>query len=238
MKCIRSALIKKKLLVCELRSYLLTLEAFKSSSAVQCKLFAGAEEELGKATTIHQLLDIVTTKYASFLDYGVYQCIVDSYNIDKGQEELKYPEHLEKYIKKLKISELAMILPELCPSTDDTKMISIKLDVKTTCSLPKIKKVVADILDVRSFTILLKSIEEGCVVVTFCIPTPVADIFTRGKTFTPLEEDEELYSLSVLWLEIDGCKYFKQIPPATEATAGSYSGKDNSLVNFVAGFYL
>ena len=229
VKCIRLT-IEKKVSVDELRSYLLTLEALKSSS-VQCKLFAGAKQELEKASTIHRIFDIVTLNFASFLDFGVYQCIADHYGI-KG-EELNYSEHLKEYVKKHKISELAMLqIPKFCPSTDDTKTISIKIDIEEICESTRItnlKKVIAKVLKVMPYTIRLQSIKEGCVTVTFCIPTPVADIiFTRGKTFTPLEE-EELCSLSVLWLECNGCKfYFKESPPAAEAPTGSSSGKEST----------
>ena len=233
IKCIRLAIVEKGVSVCELRSYLFTLEAFKSNSDAECKLFSGAEQELEKATTVYQLLDIVTKNYASFLDYGVYKSIVDGYDIDQGQEELKYSEHLEKYIKKHKISELVMVLPKLCPSTEDTTMLSIKLDVKGLQRFSKItdlQDIVADVLGLLPKAIRLQSIDEGCVVVTFCIPTPVADIiFTREKTFTRSEK-ERLCSLSVVWLEYNGHKFY--FPPAAEAPAaegptGSSSGKLN-----------
>lgn len=99
--CIRALIVDRGITVSELRSFLLSLEAFQSGHNVQCKLLSGVEEKLEEASTIYQILDIVTKDCASFLDFEIYQCIVDQYEFDNGQNALKYSQHLKDYIEYL-----------------------------------------------------------------------------------------------------------------------------------------
>lgn len=205
--CIRTAILEKGISVSELCSYLLSLDAFQSGSNVQYKLLSGVKDKLEAANTIYQILDTITKDCSSFLDYEIYQCIVDQYDIDHGQKALNYPEYLQEYIEKHRIAELAKVIPKLSPSnTQDTKEVILKLDIELTSKLTKIidlKKEVARILNLMPFTIRLYSIEQGCVVVIFRLPSVVAEnIFTTEKTFSCLEK-EKFRSLSVLWLRCD-----------------------------------
>lgn len=212
--CIRASILERGITVSELCSYLLSLDAFQAGHNVQCKLLSGVKDKFEGASTIHQILDIVTKDCASFLDFEIYQCIVDEYDFDHGQNAMKYSEHLKEYIEKHTIAELAKVVPKLCQSTDDTKEVTLKVDIELTCKLAKIvdlKKEVARILHLMPFAIRLYSIEDGCVMVTFHLPASVADIiFTGGKKFTP-SEMEIFWSLSVLWLRCDhSIFYFKK----------------------------
>ena len=205
--CIRAAILEKGISVSELRSYLLSLDAFQSGSNVQCKLLSGVKDKLEAASTVYQILDTVTKDCSSFLDYEIYQCIVDQYDIDQGQKALNYPEYLQEYIEKHRIAELAKVIPKLNQSdAQGTKEVVLQLDIELTSKLTKIidlKKEVARILNVMPFTIRLYSIEQGCVVVTFRLPTAVAkNVFTTEKEFSSSDE-EKFRSLSVLWLRCD-----------------------------------
>lgn len=69
------------------------------------------------------------------------------------------------------------------------------------------------------FTIRLYNIEEGCIMVTFCLASAVANkIFTGEKSFSP-SEMERFCSLSVQWLQVDHFMFYfkKSVPVATKS---------------------
>jgi len=150
-RCICLAIKEKGLSVSDLKDYLMSLDVFEPE---KCEHFS----ELEKAETIDRIFEIVK-KYASYLNYEIYQCIVDEFGIDNGQDALKYPEHLKAYIEKHTISELAQIMPiQLCQSTDPSKKFTLKLDIEVTSKSAKVinlKVEVARILEVGDQCCLL-----------------------------------------------------------------------------------
>jgi hypothetical protein len=208
LRCIRKCL-KEVVDVHELRSSLLSMEAFESGSGIQQKLLAGVRAELEAETTIHGILDVVTKECASFLNVEIFQCIVNAYEIDHGQKALKYPEYLKDYIGKHKISEFVHINPRLELKSNSEELI-LKFDVDTMCKLTRVtdlQKAVARILKVLPSAIEFYNIDDGCVLVTFLLPKLVAKkIFTRSKQFSLLEK-REFCSLSVLWLSCSSRKF-------------------------------
>ena len=151
---------------------------------------------------MNTIFNLLVTEYASFLDYDIFQYIVEKYRINNGQEELKYTEHLEAYIKRIKISEFIEINPQLKSLTKSNKII-LKVDIESTSEIYQIKTLksaVADILGIKSAALRLLDIKDGCVVTTFLIPTPVAKvIFNKHTTFTE-EQFEKLQDLDISWL--------------------------------------
>ena len=207
VRCIRKSLQEMAIDVNELCSYLLSINAFQSSINLHGKLLSGVASELKKARTILEVLDIVVENCSSYMNVGVFQCIVKTYGIDKGQEELKYPGHLKAYIEKHTIAEFVKINPKLEISGDDSKKLVLKLDIKQTCELSMIidlQKAIASIYeDIMPSAIRLCDITEGCVVVTFCVSASVGDqVFTKEKMLSS-EEKLRLQSLSVLWIDYD-----------------------------------
>ncbi len=215
IRCIRLSLQDSS--VIEMRSFLLSLNAFQSRHSVQCKLLSGVRAKLEEADTIHRIFDIITNDWASFWDYEIFESIVKEYNtlIDQGQDALKYSGYFKAYIEKHQISEIAKVISIFNISTVDSKELTIKLDIEETCGAAKIrdlKRAVASILKLMPSAIRLIGISKGCVVAKFSLSIFVADIiFTRGKRFTP-EEEKRFCSFSVLWLECNGFKfYFKKM---------------------------
>ena len=212
-RCIRKC-VKETVDVHELRSFLLSMEAFESDSGIQQKLLSGVRAELEAETTIHGILDVVMKECASFLNVGIFECIVNEYDIDHGQKALKYSEHLEAYVKKHKISEFVKINPKL-KSKSNSKELILKFDIDTMCKLTRVtdlQKAVARILKLLPSAIMLYNINDGCVLITFLLPKLVAEkIFTRSKRFSLLDE-KEFRSLSVLWLSCGSRKFiFKDL---------------------------
>ena len=205
--CLRAAISDKGISPEDLQSYLLSLPASsKSHKGQKLTLLSDKEIELKNCNTITGIFTFLTTKCASFLNYEIFQNILDRYKVNDNQEELKYPEHLKAYIEKHKISEFVKINPLLKHSNGSSELI-LKYDIENTCALAKVdklKKFIAKILDLRPSALKIVDIEDGCIIVTFLIPASVAEaLFTPDTVFTP-QQEEELRAASVLWLQCNG----------------------------------
>lgn len=80
----------------------------------------------------------------------------------------------------------------------------LKVDIESTSELAKLAKLriaVAKILKLNPAVLRLLDVEEGCVVVTFLIPTPVAEIIFNKHSNLSIEQEEEFQALKILWLE-------------------------------------
>ena len=205
---LRAAIKEKGVSPEDLQTYLLSLSATsKSSKGPKLTLLSDKETELWKCDSIATIFRFLTTRCASFLNYDIFQFILEHYNIcDDDQEKLRYPEHLKAYIEKHKISEFAGVNP-LLKSKNGSKELVLKFDIETTCSLAKVnelKKLIAEIMDLSPSALEIVDIEDGCVIVTFLIPTSVADVlFTHDTVLTP-QQEKELRNASVLWLKCNG----------------------------------
>ena len=200
--------------VADLRSYLLSLDAFQSGSNLNscCKLLSGVKDELEKASTICQIFDVINS-CTSFINCELYECMVNDHHIDQGQEVLRYSEHLKNYFERHKISEFIEISPKLKKCTDKSKKLILKLDIKKTSKLAKvieIKKEIARIFKILPSAIHLYTIDDGCVDVTFCLPRLIADLIFPPECEKTLsrKEVEKFHSLSVLWLECNTHRYY------------------------------
>ena len=211
--CLRSIIEEKGVSPEELCSYLLSLSAFsKSFKGQKLALMSDMKSELNKKNDkIIDIFDFLTTEYASFLNYDIFQKILEHYNISEDQDpKLKYRDHLKAYIEKHKISEFLRINPWLEKQKKGSKEVSLKYDIENTSSLARVdelKKIIAKIMKLDPATLHIVDIEDGCAIMTFLIPASVADaIFTPGIVFTSQQEDE-FRAASVLWFKCNGCTF-------------------------------
>ena len=213
VRCIRLAIQKMGVSVKELCAYLLTLNAFKSChcDATGIKHFVDKEEKLEKATDINDIFSLLSKECASFFNYEIFEFIIDEYDIDRSQKILNYPEHLKAYINKHKLAEIHKSVPKLLDFTDDSKELTLKLDLDLTCTLGTVKErieAIAGVLNLMPSTLRLLSIEEGCVIVILSLPVSVADaIFVDGKQFSA-EQERGFQDLSVIWLKYEGVQKY------------------------------
>ena len=189
---VRRSVIKKGFTAEEICAYLLGLPALKSGeSDQQVMLLSEISDKLEKATTVNGIFNVLNRNYATFLNYEIFQCIAEEYEVDPDHEKMKYPEYLDDYIKKHKLSEFEEINPLLKKFECGTNEMVLKFDIELTCSLAKLQDYtsnIADILGLRPSALRLLSIKEGCVVITLLIPASVADvIFSSNKVFTTEE---------------------------------------------------
>jgi hypothetical protein len=174
-------------------------------------LLIGMKTELDEADTINKIFDLLTCYCASFINFQVFQLLAKHFCIESDDEIMKYPEHLEAYINLHKISEFIIINPALKKYRGESgAKLVFKFDIENTCKLARISELqaaVAKVLNLQASTLQLLDITKGCVMVTFLIPTEVADIiFVDDKQFTQ-EDAKNLRASSVKWLTCNGYKY-------------------------------
>lgn len=206
---IREAVKRKGVCANDLSSDLLTESAFNHTKQERI-LLSAHKAELENAADVNKIFNILGYEYASFFNYGIFQIIAKKYGIDRGQEELKYFEHLEDYLQGHNVSQFVEINPLLRKYTADSTKLVLKLDMKLTAQLTKLKKLktaIAKILGIKNATLKLLDIKRGCVVVTFLIPTPVAELIFNENTVLTEEQEVQFPALSVLWLECNNCKF-------------------------------
>ena len=211
VRCICTSIKQKGIATHDLCSYLMNLRAFKSGHCKQKHvLLSGIRNELEKAETIDHIFMILSDKCTSFLNFEIFQSMVDEYDIDKSQEKLNYPQYLREYVNKHKLSEFASINPLLEKLDDGSKEVKLKMDIDYSCSLAKLddlRKPIANILGIKTSTLRIVDVKEGCVLVTLLIPAPVADaIFISDEIFSA-KDMCNFQALSVISLECNGYKY-------------------------------
>ena len=179
--CVRTSIEEKGVTAEALCMYLLSVSAFSTNrQGHTLALLSDKKSELQKATTVIEIFNILITECASFLNYDIFQDILEKYDINADQKELKYSEHLKAYMEKHKISEFAAISP-LLNSRKSSKELTLKYDVESTSRLAKVA-------DLRRF---LASI-------------PVADAIFAPNTVLTAQQERDLQAASVLWLECNG----------------------------------
>ena len=207
--CLRNAIEHKEDITPEiLRAYLLSLSA--SSKDQELSLMSDKKSELKKCETIAEIFEFLTCECASFLNYEVFQNLLENFNISTDEEKLQYPKHLKDYAEKHKISEFYKINP-LLKTRKWSKELTLKYDVDSTCRLAKVsnlKKSLAKVFRLLPMALEIVDIKKGCVVVTFLIPGSVADaIFTPDTVLTP-EQEDQLRAESVKWLKCNGYTFY------------------------------
>ena len=205
---IRESLQDKGVTAKDLCANLLNFSAFNHETTEQKRMLISVHKaELDKAVDLYDVFNLISTVYASFLNYDVFQFIVDTYQLDNGQEELKYDEHLEAYLKKHKLSEFIEIKPRLREVTADSSELILKIDIESTSRLSKIKDLqsfIAEILEMKFATLQLLDISKGCVIVTFIIPAHIAEIVFNEQTVFTEEQVQMFQAESILWLKCNG----------------------------------
>lgn len=199
VKCIRENLQAMGKTPIDLGSDLLNVAAF-SHSRQDLMLLSSHQPELKKADNLNDIFDLLSREYASFLNYDIFEFIVNSYKLDKSQEELQYPEHLQDYIKRHSISEFMKINPLLKEISDTSTELILKINMSTTSRLAKItelKESLANTLHINIATLRLLDIKDGCIEVTFLLPTHIAELlFNEHTCFTEeMEEFQKKWSI-------------------------------------------
>ena len=219
---------EKHITVNELRTFVYRLPAFTSDcDEIDC-LLSGIKDELEGKNSINKIFDLIGDKCASFLNYTIYQAILDKYCRDIECEEFKYPDKLKAYIDEHSIEDLFKANPQLkkCSSIVKSKeLLQLKIDVKPTSKAARVfdlQNALCEILHLAPSALELFSIEEGCVIVTFLIPASVAEkIFLPTMKLTEKQE-ETLKAFSVLWIKCGSYDYHSKGTCKSSSVCFSY----------------
>jgi hypothetical protein len=215
---IRESLQENGVSAKDLCSYLMTMSAF-SHSDQKPTLLSAHRHELEKADDLNTIFNLLAAEYASFLSYDIFRTILRKYqkkcNIPDEQEELKYPKLLKAYLENHKVSEFVEINPLLKKYTATSTELVLKFDIKSTSTLAKLtdlKAAVARILGLKSATLRLLDIKEGCVLVSFLLPTPVATFVFHKSAVLTEEQKIQFQALPILRLECNDRVVFESNP--------------------------
>ena len=183
--------VKERILVRDFAGIILALGAYEPAPEVQDRsLLDEHTEDINKATTISEIFNILCA-YWNYLSYEVLEYIIEHYGTRDDTERLRrYNEELHRFCER-RIFELP--LPESGSGTGNgssprQEEFVVKLNVRkdTTCEeVRRIKGRIARILNVRLATLIIHTVDLGCVQLTFLIPKFVAqEIFPLSKEQT------------------------------------------------------
>ena len=205
VSCLCNCLEVKRVKVVDLRTFILCLPTFKHDPMKKLEdPLSDVKDKLQGADTINKIIDLlIGHNCVSFVHYDIFESILENFCSDIKHEKLNYAECLKCYVKKLKISELAMIIPEMKGTEIDTsKTLSLKVDTSLNSeftTIVELESFVAEILGIMPSQLQLLTIDKGCVIVTFLLPA-VITVIDQFKTLTD-KQRKVLESLSVLWLK-------------------------------------
>lgn len=209
--CLIRCVKREGVAVEDLRSFVLELPALANNT--QPVLLHEIKEKLHLATTINEIFDLIGEKCASFFHYEVFESLKKEYCTTYLDKKLNYKEHFDDYAELLKISEFFDINPKLKEKYDNSestkntfKVGNISVSNKIS-SVINLRDAIASNLNMLPATLKLVGIEEGCVVVTFLIPTMVAEIVFAHANILNSKQVETFKSLSIFWLK---CGNFMQ----------------------------
>lgn len=190
--------------------YLLSLSA-SADDKRKLQLLFDMKNELKEVEDVTDIFTLLGSKYASFLDYDIFEAILMQFGENEKHEDLDYPTHLKTYIEVHKIKEFVKLNPRLLLEIDrNSEVVKIKFNITRTQSLKTLKEViaaVANILGIQASALRLYSIKKGCVLVSCLIYKSIANaIFTSEMVFTEDQKDK-FRAASVLWLEYK-CRKF------------------------------
>ena len=105
--CVPACLERKHVDVETVCAFLLSLPSFtceQESGNQSLMLLSQKRAKLEKATSIHQIFKILNSECVSFLNYSILEALIQKFELELDEKYSKYPEKLQNYIKKHKIS--------------------------------------------------------------------------------------------------------------------------------------
>ena len=70
------------------------------------KKMSDLKDDLKSTQTVADVFFTLNSKYASFLDYEIFEDLLENYGCNETNEKLKYPVHLRRTWKSIKLKNL------------------------------------------------------------------------------------------------------------------------------------
>ena len=196
--------IKDRVSVDSLRMFLLdspALDCVEDEDERQYKLLSEVKTQLEEAKSVYDILTLLTNECASFLNYEVFYLIQDEFKVDTTKN--LYPDHLKRYINIHKVPEFVAINPKLENFPGASEKLIFKFNIPKISEFGRVvdlKVAIAEILRLKPSALQLIAIDikDGCVEVTFRIPSDVGGYIFRQ--LSPKEIDA-IRGLPVVWLK-------------------------------------
>ena len=198
VSCLHDSVVEMDISVESLCVYLMGLPALECDDDMEeHKLLYNIKDKLKEAGTVTKIFEVLLEDFGSFLNYDIFQSILDRYKISATDSDmLNYSEKLKAFLGKHKLSEFIKLNPRLKTISDPSKELILKFNIALPSRITKVlnlKKAIAKVLRLRTPALRLVGIDEGCVLVSFLIPPFVPDLTQ--------EQIEEFRALSVLSIE-------------------------------------
>ena len=185
---------------------LLTLPTYSSCGNIASRLPDKVIAKLYLAETSDEIVNILVTDWASYINYDIFELLLDEFCPNRDPEDFNYPNQFDSYIRKHNVAEFVSINPTLEKFTEESSILTVKLDLAHKTKLSKvvdIKYCISRMLGMLPSALRIIGIREGCVELILGIPARAANnIFHRNATF--LLQQQQFKNLSVMWLECNG----------------------------------
>ena len=208
---VRKLLAAKEVPIKKVHQSLLTLPTYSSCGKIgpQC-LPEEVIAKLNLAETIDEIINILCTDWASYINYDIFELLLDECCPDVSREDLDYRSQLRSYIDMHNVAEYVAINPELEKFTNESSILTVKLDLQHETKISKVvdtKYCISHMLDIAPSALRIIGIREGCVELIIEIPAHAANtLFHHNATFSQ-QQQQQLKNLSIMWLKCNGKKF-------------------------------
>ena len=182
-----------------LKAYTCSMTNSAETMSSAATLFQDHEDKLIAAKEIEHIF-IVITPYLTYFNYELIEVIARVHGADKDKQNMQqYHNDFSEYCKKMPCVEFH----EKCNESKQTKL-NFKLDYdRNVLKLGDVKTIqrrIAKILNVKASVLCLHCIEDGCMSLTFLVPTffvdCLLDLITNNMLV--LQENVKLLSICVV----------------------------------------
>lgn len=160
------------------------------------------EEKLRGAASTDQLFKILQKQW-NFLEFDLLVSIVEQCCDESICKKVEtYHSYLKEFFEKRKLSEVPEDL-SISNCTDETQeQLIMKLDLNdpTLKEIKDLKFRICEILEIMPSTLLISEIRQGCVEITFLIPSHISEyVFGRPITNVQCEALKSAFVLMFTW---------------------------------------
>ena len=211
IKSLKSGHVTPAQLVQTLKHYTHGLTSTGLSERSSASLFQEHEEELTAAKEIEDIF-LAINPYFSYFNYELIEVIVNVHGAREDKENMqRYHNDFSEYCRKMPCVEFQ----EEC-SSDKSKHTKIKFKLDYNANQLKlgdikcIQRRIAEILNLKSSVLYLYRVEDGCMVITFLVPTFWVESLMKiiANNISALQKNVKLLYVEPHNSYIKVCRYY------------------------------
>ena len=161
------------------------LKALKGiNSSISASVIQSYEYVLENITDIEKVKDLIQD-YSTFFDFRPVEYMIENVGVEKDRKLLeKYKEDFEYYIKRRMFECPCEVGPSNTPNSTEL-CVKLESDYEKLVDLKQFQCRLSLILEVSVHVLRLSSVKDGCIQLTFLIPSFIQE------TIFPLSADQE-----------------------------------------------